>query len=81
MGHSEGVCSRVQGTYAPSFRCDRERSIACFSEWIEAVGQTRGGTKRCRKAVGSHDGSRVRSQAWSRERKALIFHVRGKRRM
>ncbi|MBA0855152.1 hypothetical protein Goshw_009846 [Gossypium schwendimanii] len=31
-GHSRGVCLRVQGTLAPSFRCDRERSIACFSE-------------------------------------------------
>ncbi|MBA0637876.1 hypothetical protein Godav_029409, partial [Gossypium davidsonii] len=29
-GHSGGVCSRVQGTHAPSFRCDREKSIACF---------------------------------------------------
>lgn len=37
-GHSEGVCSRVQGTHAPSFRGDRKRGIACFSEWIEAVG-------------------------------------------
>ncbi|MBA0701558.1 hypothetical protein Goari_027252 [Gossypium aridum] len=45
MGHSEGVCSRVQEAYTPRFRCDRERSIACLSEWIEAVGQTRGQTK------------------------------------
>ncbi|MFQ6645322.1 hypothetical protein Gotur_019995 [Gossypium turneri] len=32
MGHNGGVCSRVQGTHAPSFRCDREISIACFLE-------------------------------------------------
>ncbi|MFQ6655704.1 hypothetical protein Gotur_026137 [Gossypium turneri] len=57
IGHSGGVCSRVQGTHAPSFRGDRKRGIACFSEWIEAMGQTGGGTKRCLKAVGSHDGS------------------------
>ncbi|MFQ6631683.1 hypothetical protein Gotur_009404 [Gossypium turneri] len=57
MGHSGGVCLRVQGTHAPSFRGDREISIACFSKWIEAVGQTGGGTKRCPKAVGSHNGS------------------------
>ncbi|MFQ6630602.1 hypothetical protein Gotur_009813 [Gossypium turneri] len=56
-GHSGGVCSRVQGTHAPSFRCDRGRSIAYCSEGIEAVGQTGGGTKRCPKAVGSHEGS------------------------
>ncbi|MFQ6668222.1 hypothetical protein Gotur_033952 [Gossypium turneri] len=56
-GHSGGVCSRVLGTHAPSFRGDRKRGITCFSEWIEAVGQTRGGTKKCPKAVGSHDGS------------------------
>ncbi|MFQ6653093.1 hypothetical protein Gotur_024661 [Gossypium turneri] len=30
IGHSGGVCSRVQGTHAPSFRCDRERGIAYF---------------------------------------------------
>ncbi|MBA0879564.1 hypothetical protein Goshw_026374 [Gossypium schwendimanii] len=58
-------------------RCDRERSIACFSAWIEAVGQTRGGTKRCPKAIGSHNGSRVHSQAWPRERQALIFENGG----
>ncbi|MBA0878861.1 hypothetical protein Goshw_020767 [Gossypium schwendimanii] len=56
-GYSVGVYSRVQGTHALSFRCDRGRSIACFSEWIEAVGQTEGGTKKCPKAVGSYDGS------------------------
>ncbi|MFQ6631894.1 hypothetical protein Gotur_008430 [Gossypium turneri] len=64
MRHSGGLCLRVQGTHAPSFRCDRERSIACFSKWIEAVGQIGGGTKRCPKAVGSHYSSRVRKQAW-----------------
>ncbi|MFQ6647389.1 hypothetical protein Gotur_021248 [Gossypium turneri] len=56
-GHSGRVCSRVQGTHAPNFKCDRERSITYFLEWIEAVGQTGGGTKRCPKAVESHDGS------------------------
>ncbi|MFQ6661142.1 hypothetical protein Gotur_029397 [Gossypium turneri] len=76
-GHSEEVCSRVQRTHTLSFRCDRERSIACFSEWIEAMGQTGGGTKRCLKATGSHDGSRVRNQAWSRERQAWVLQVRG----
>ncbi|MBA0819727.1 hypothetical protein Gohar_006007 [Gossypium harknessii] len=54
-GHSRGVCSRVHGTHALSFKCDRERSIACFLKWIEAIGQTRGETKRCLKAIGSHD--------------------------
>ncbi|MFQ6662211.1 hypothetical protein Gotur_030098 [Gossypium turneri] len=29
-GHSGGVCLRVQGTHALSFKYDRERSIACF---------------------------------------------------
>ncbi|MBA0671702.1 hypothetical protein Goklo_029267, partial [Gossypium klotzschianum] len=48
-GHSGGVCSRVQETHAPSFRCDRERIIACFSEWIEAVGQTGGGIRGVQK--------------------------------
>ncbi|MBA0880109.1 hypothetical protein Goshw_012270 [Gossypium schwendimanii] len=38
--HSGGVCSRVQGTHAPSFRGDRKRSIIFFLEWIEVVGQT-----------------------------------------
>ncbi|MFQ6647521.1 hypothetical protein Gotur_021796 [Gossypium turneri] len=57
IGHNGGVCSRVQGTHTLSFRGDRKRGITCFSEWIEAVGQTGGGTKRCPKGVGSHDGS------------------------
>ncbi|MBA0688344.1 hypothetical protein Goari_006142, partial [Gossypium aridum] len=47
MGHSGGVCSRVQGTYAPSFKCDKEKSITYFSEWIETVGQIGGGTNKC----------------------------------
>ncbi|MBA0877230.1 hypothetical protein Goshw_016251 [Gossypium schwendimanii] len=55
--HSGGVCSRVQGTHAPSFRGERKRSITYFSKWIDAVGQTRGGTKRCPEAIGSHDNS------------------------
>ncbi|MBA0880107.1 hypothetical protein Goshw_012270 [Gossypium schwendimanii] len=38
-------------------RGDRKRSIIFFLEWIEVVGQTGSGTKRCPKAVGSHDGS------------------------
>ncbi|MFQ6650034.1 hypothetical protein Gotur_022159, partial [Gossypium turneri] len=37
------------------------------------MGQTRSGTKTCPKAVGSHDGSGVHSQAWSRERQAWVF--------
>ncbi|MBA0871162.1 hypothetical protein Goshw_021946 [Gossypium schwendimanii] len=77
-GHSGGICSRVQGTHTPSFRCDQEISIAYFSEWFEVVGQKIGGTKRCPKAVRSHDGSRVHGQAWSRERQAWVFQVRGK---
>ncbi|MBA0786663.1 hypothetical protein Gotri_025776 [Gossypium trilobum] len=80
-GHSGGVCSRVQGTHAPSFRCDRERSIVFFSEWIEAVGQIECVTKRCPKAVENQDGSRVCGLAWSRERQDWVFQVRGKGRM
>ncbi|MBA0642059.1 hypothetical protein Goklo_026519, partial [Gossypium klotzschianum] len=74
-GHNRGVCSKVQGTHTPSFKCDRERSIACFSEWIKVVGQTGDVTKRYLKAIGNHDDSRVRGQAWSRERQAWVFQV------
>ncbi|MBA0858734.1 hypothetical protein Goshw_030432 [Gossypium schwendimanii] len=75
MGHSERVCSRVQGAHSLSFRCDRERSIACFSKWIEVVGQTGGGTKRCPKAVKSHDSKGAHGEAWFRERQAWVFQV------
>ncbi|KAG8474275.1 hypothetical protein CXB51_034116 [Gossypium anomalum] len=46
MGHCGGVCSRVQGTRTPSFRCDRERSIAWFSKglkpWVRQEVEQRG---------------------------------------
>ncbi|MBA0647871.1 hypothetical protein Goklo_015679, partial [Gossypium klotzschianum] len=80
-GHSREASSRVQGTHAPSFRCDRERSLACFSKWIEVVGQIGGGTKRCPKAIRSHDGCRVPGHAWSREKQAWVFQIREKERM
>ncbi|MFQ6662212.1 hypothetical protein Gotur_030098 [Gossypium turneri] len=58
-----------------------KEALLAFLGWIEAVGQTGGGTKRCQKVVGSHDGSRVRGQAWSTEIQAWVSQVRGKRRM